>query len=402
MKLVTYPHAKRLSIPRGIWNESVRNTNQVSTERLRFNSFSIAHRFVSLFLLTTIMNRFVLLLTSLLATHSHAFAPLQQQQRSLTTTTQLSAWQDKLKQGAAVAALATVLATSPAADAAMTGGRIGGSAPAMSRSMPSRSYSRSYSPSYRPSVRPNVVVAPMVTPYSYAPSPFFYRPFNPFYRPVVTPYYQPSFGFGWLPLAAVGLVAANAVANLVQDRSLTQEWDSGLFSAPTTKSQLLSVSLTVPTRRNSILSALDRVSNIADTTTREGLQQAVRSVALELLRRPASITGAVTQDVRDFDRTAVRERAKVEEETLSNFGGRRSGSASGDGKSTEVVVTFVLQGNDLNLPTITDISSVQQALEQVASISDLCQAEILWTPQDASESLTKQDVIADYPDLRAV
>jgi uncharacterized membrane protein len=72
------------------------------------------------------------------------------------------------------------------------------------------------------------------------------------------------------------------------------------------------------------------------------------------------------------------------------------------------VVTLVLaiDGDSTKLPLINSLNDVEDALRRIASDSkvDECLqgAEILWTPDDRSETLTLRDVVADYPELRSV
>lgn len=72
------------------------------------------------------------------------------------------------------------------------------------------------------------------------------------------------------------------------------------------------------------------------------------------------------------------------------------------------VVTLVLaiDGDSTKIPRIGGIADVEDALRKIASDSkmDDClqSVEILWTPDERSETLTLQDVIADYPTLRSV
>jgi uncharacterized membrane protein len=109
----------------------------------------------------------------------------------------------------------------------------------------------------------------------------------------------------------------------------------------------------------------------------------------------------------------VKERSKFENENTSRYGGvdygsKSESSAGANGSATMVVVTLVLaiDGDSTKLPRINSLSDVEDALRRIASdskVDDCLQgAEILWTPEDRSESLSLRDVVADYPDLRAV
>lgn len=324
---------------------------------------------------------------------------------------------------AATAALATALSVAPLpSDAAMSGGRMGGSfGPSMSRSYSaprssysgggySRGYSRGYGGYY---ARPSYI----------APMPF------------VTPYFSPfgvvSYGTGGLlPLFLLGglaLTVSNVVGGIGRSSgSFFQERTTDSVLGGGTSVVKLSVALDVSDRDdpNSILSVLERLSQTARTDSRMGIQNLSSQVALELLRRKSSIAAASTdyshfrnrdKAQRHFNSLSVAERGKFEKETISKFGGvdyssgeSNSRSSGFDDKATMAVVTLVLavDGDSTKVPKIRSMKDVEDALRKVASdvrVSDCLQgAEILWTPEDRTETLSFRDVVADYPDLNSV
>merc|ERR1712159_831566 len=155
---------------------------------------------------------------------------------------------------------------------------------------------------------------------------------------------------------------------------------------PGTSVVQLSVALEVPDRdnRNSILSVLDRYSKTANMDSRKGVQQLTSQIALEVLRRKSSIVSASSSN----------------KHFMNN-------NNAGD-KATMAVVTFVIaiDGDQTRLNKIDSVTDVEQALRQIASdstVDDCLQnAEILWTPEDRSEALSVRDIVADYPQLRAI
>jgi uncharacterized membrane protein len=350
------------------------------------------------------------------------------------------------KMTAASAALATALLASTSmnllpADAAMSGGRMGGSFSSPSRSSgggsygrSSGSYSRSYGSSsyyYSTPRRSTTIIAPIA-------------PIVPFYSPPILPFYGggagvgvisynrgPSF-FDLLFLGGVGWIVVSAISN-----SMKNQWSDDAVSDVATTSVLgpgvsvirLSVAMDVPNRDdpNSLLLTLDRIAATAQTGTRKGVQTLTSQVAMELLRRKSSIQSAAssykyTKDERvaqrQFNQWSVEERSKFERENISKFAGidtssgkRRSLSADEikNEKATMAVVTLVLsiQGDSTKLPTkIQSASDVENALRKIAAdakVDDcLIGAEILWTPEDRNEVLTRKDVVADYPELTVV
>jgi uncharacterized membrane protein len=234
--------------------------------------------------------------------------------------------------------------------------------------------------------------------------------------------------FGGLLLAAVNFLQ-NASSQSVG--TSFQGFGSSTSSAlgPGTSVVQVSVAMEVPNRDDpgSILSVLNRLSRTATTDSRVGIQNLTSQVALELLRRRSSIVSASSsfqhyrdsnQAQRDYERMSIKERSKFERETVSKYGGvdysinpntASLPSSSGvDGKATMAVVTLVLaiEGDSTKVPTIKSISDVEEALRRISSdskVDDCLQSvEILWTPEDRTESLSLRDVVADYPELRSV
>jgi uncharacterized membrane protein len=338
---------------------------------------------------------------------------------------------------ASLAAAAVILSSLPA-DAAMSGGRMGGSFSAprsgggSMRMAPSRGFSGGGGGYY--SAPRTTIITPFVSPF-----------YSPFYNPIV-PFYGGGVGaisysrgpglFDLLFLGGIGWIAISAVTGALSGArsSASTLWsdDEGISSGTSvlgsgTSVVRLSVALDVPNRDdpNSLLSVLDRLAATANTDSRKGVQNLTSQVALELLRRKSSIQSAasVYKHMKDdraaqrtFNQWSVQERSKFEQETISKFGGmdtsssalsRRSASDSSS-KATMAVVTLVLsiQGDSTAVPMIRSLKDVEDALRKIAAdvkVDDcLTGAEILWTPEDRNEILTRKDIIADYPELTAV
>lgn len=320
-----------------------------------------------------------------------------------------------------------------------------------SRSSGSRSSSRQYSGSsygrgYSSggggyySSRPNIIVSPGISPF-YNP---FYSPFySPFYAPrpsgVVVVDSGPSFGgviffAGFVFLAAMVLSnIGNSVRDTFGDNKIGSRMKLGSDSilGPGISVVEMSVALQVPNRDNpsSILSALHRLSDTARTDSRVGLQNLTSQVALEILRRKSSIVAASTRGQhytdkdeggraqRAYNDFSIRERAKFQRETVSKYGGVDYGS--GDNKTTTnysadatiavVTIIMLIDGDSTSKALSSNVNSLQDvedALSRIAADAkaDAClrSAEILWTPEDRSETLTMKEVLADYSNLRSV
>jgi uncharacterized membrane protein len=348
-------------------------------------------------------------------------------------------------------------------DAAMSGGRMGGSfsrsysgggggGGRMRMASPSRSYSGGGGGSYYGGGRRSTtIVAPIISPFA---TPFY----NPFYSPIVPYYGGGGVGaisynrgpglFDILFLGGIGWLAVSAVSNALSIQSSSSpfgsQWgdENGFMGSSTASTKRntgtsvlrLNVALDVPNRDdpNSILLVLDRMAKTtAKTDTRKGVQQLTSQVALELLRRKSSIQSAYGKGQyykddstaqRAFNQWSIQERSKFEKENINKFGKldlslsqskNDDNTGSTGSRATMAVVTLVLslQGTNIektNIPqAIQSISDLETILRHVASNvmmeeNDLLGAEILWTPEDRQEVLTKRDVVADYPELTAL
>jgi len=345
-----------------------------------------------------------------------------------------------------------------AAWAVQSGGRMGGSfgSGSSSRSSSSGSSSRQYSgSSYGRSYgggggggyysRPNIIVSPGISPF-YSP---FYNPFySPFYAPrppgVVVVGSGPSFG-GIIFFAGFFFLAAMVLSNMgnsVRDTLGDKIGSRMKFGNSSNDSILgpgisvveLSVALQVPDRDSpsSILSALHRLSNTARTDSRVGLQNLTSQVALELLRRKSSIVAASTlgrhysdkdeggRAQRAYNDISIRERSKFQRETVSKYGGVDYGSSdikkttsatkyASDATIAVVTIIMLIDGDSTSKALSSNVNSlrdVEDALSRIAADAkaDAClrSAEILWTPEERSETLTMKEVLADYSNLRSV
>ncbi len=194
----------------------------------------------------------------------------------------------------------------------------------------------------------------------------------------------------------------------------------------------ISIALDVPNRDSpsSFLSFLDKLSHTANTDSRVGVSDLVNKVSIELLRHKKYVFAADTEykhfryggsAQRHFDSKAIEERSKFEKETTNKYGGvdytssrdvsGQMESASNTGYSpqaTSAVVTLVIaiDGDSTKLPQINNMNDLEKALTGIATdvkVDDcLRSAEILWTPDDKNDVLSKEDVNEDYPKLRDV
>lgn len=305
--------------------------------------------------------------------------------------------------------LTLALGNADGALAARSGGRIGGGsfrAPARSYSSPARTY---------------------------APSGGGYYPGGGFGGGFGFPFLLPFFGFGGGFGGLFSILIFISIANfLVQSfRNAgggTEEL--GGYSAPTTVSVArLQVGLLAEAR--SLQSELDSLAKTADTDTATGRAQVLQESTLALLRHPEYWVYAGAESVQTrleaaeakFNQFSLGERSKFTEETLSNVNNqlRQAGSSqllSGapvngalvandlDGDPGEYIVVTVIVGTQgkLQLPAVKNSADLRQALRQIGGVSSeqLLAVEVLWTPQANGDTLTADDMLANYPDLRSI
>ena len=95
---------------------------------------------------------------------------------------------------------------------------------------------------------------------------------------------------------------------------------------------------------------------------------------------------------------------------MNNFGGKDNSERSnkavdGPYRATAAVVSInlAIEGDSTKFSKIKTRNELRAALSRVAADSQiedcLLSGEIMWTPEDRSETLSNQDVYADYPSL---
>nr|XP_004230121.1 uncharacterized protein LOC101244036 [Solanum lycopersicum] len=301
----------------------------------------------------------------------------------------------KALQKPAVAAVLVglLLMYDPNSALAASGGRIGGKSFSSSRSSaPSRGYSmRTAEPSFSYSA-----------PY-YAPSPFGFSGGGVYVGPAV--------GFGSSAfLVMMGFAAFIMVSGFLSDRS------EGSVLTATGKTSVLKLQVGLLGLGRSLQKDLNRIAEVADTSTPEGLSFVLTETTLALLRHPGYCISAYSSvDVKRsmeegenrFNQLSIEERGKFDEETLVNVNNiRRKSSTSqrATGFSNEYIVVTILVAAEgaYKLPTINGSGDLKEALQKIASIpsSRTLAVEILWTPQNENDTLSERQLLEDYPLLR--
>jgi uncharacterized membrane protein len=302
--------------------------------------------------------------------------------------------------------------------ASVTGGRSRGgtfSAPAPSRSPVPYS---SPEPEYRPRRSSPPVYVPTPVP---VPGPTVYLP-SPGYTSVPVAG-QPTGGvdMGFIfVLLVLGFIILPIIINYLK-------LGSNGTATPTTNStpinELQNSIVTVTRLQVGLLAQaralqgeLDKLALAADTSTAEGLSKMLQETVLTLLRYPDywvyARGSSETLPSREagsqrFEQLSLEERSKFSEETLVNVNGQIQQRESAIAESTDIpsyiVVTLII-GTAHDAPffrTISSVEEVKAALQKLGSLPPgyLLVYELVWTPQVTTDTLSENDLMANYAEL---
>eukprot|EP00468_Gymnochlora_sp_CCMP2014_P004621 CAMPEP_0167762104 /NCGR_PEP_ID=MMETSP0110_2-20121227/12558_1 /TAXON_ID=629695 /ORGANISM="Gymnochlora sp., Strain CCMP2014" /LENGTH=333 /DNA_ID=CAMNT_0007648893 /DNA_START=90 /DNA_END=1091 /DNA_ORIENTATION=- len=277
---------------------------------------------------------------------------------------------------------------------ARSGGRVGGSVRSGGGGMRSAPMRRGYgSPSI--SGGPNVYINPY-------PSPFFSPFFNPFFGGFGGIGFVTPLPLSVLVLGAFGLVAWRAMRS-----------QAAFLEAATGTVMLLQIAVYCGDRgRNSLYGRLNSLAQEADTYSEEGLRTLVQEATIALLRSEEDWVAGRSEtfqkgmfgnsnDVESaFNQNLLKERAKFEDE---RSGGRTSGGAPGEKPSHMVVTILVALRDAPTLPLVKGFEDMRAALAMTsarASIEDnLLAAEVLWTPEDPGDTMSREELFLKFPEL---
>lgn len=305
---------------------------------------------------------------------------------------------DILKKPATAAILiGFLLLYDPNSAFAASGGRVGGNS--FSRRSSSGYSSRSYSVPRGESSGFSYSV-----PY-YAPSPFGGGGV----------YVGPALGFGVGAGSSLFFIFAGFAAFMLVSGFLSDRNEGGVLTA-TEKTTVLKLQVGLLGMGRSLQRDLNRIAEVADTSSSEGLSYVLTETSLALLRHPDyCISGYSSVDVKRsmedgekrFNQLSIEERGKFGEETLVNVNSIKRQSTSSkrsNGFSNEYIVITVLVAAEgvYKLPSINGSGDLKEALQKLGSISanKILAVEVLWTPQNENDTLSERELLEDYPLLR--
>ncbi|MGB7440667.1 MAG: DUF1517 domain-containing protein [Coleofasciculaceae cyanobacterium] len=241
------------------------------------------------------------------------------------------------------------------------------------------------------------------------------------------PFLLPFFGFGGFG-GLFSILIFFAIANfLVQTfRRVGEGGNNDLPGYSSSKVSVGQVQVGLLAEARTLQQELNDLARTADTGSVTGRAQVLQESTLALLRHPEYWVYGSTESQQvgleaaeaKFNQLSLTERSKFTEETLSNFDSQLrqanslTAASEGGGEivateapSEYIVVTLLVgvQGK-LELPKINSSDDLNQALRQIGGISSdrLLAIELLWTPQAQGDTLTSDDLMAGYPNLKLV
>jgi len=299
--------------------------------------------------------------------------------------------------------LALALSHANGALAARSGGRIGGG-----------SFRAPFSRSY--------------TPRTYAPPGGGYYPGGGFGFPFLIPFWGIGGGFGGLFTILIFLAIANFLVQTFRRVTSGEGEEITNSSNPPVCVTRLQVGLLAQAR--GLQTELNQIAESADTNSPEGRAEILQEASLALLRHPEYwvYAGGATEQVKltsaesQFNRWSLAERSKFSEETLSNVNNQLKSALNKDalpaanqlenpsrlisaGPGEYLIVTLLAATlGKFAIPDINSSDDLRQALRRIGAIpsDQLLAIEVLWTPQAEGDTLTSDDVLAEYPDLKLV
>ncbi|MEO0541018.1 MAG: DUF1517 domain-containing protein [Cyanobacteria bacterium P01_A01_bin.105] len=237
------------------------------------------------------------------------------------------------------------------------------------------------------------------------------------------PFMLPLFGFSGGGLFSLLIFFAIASFLVRTFRSVSESGEYEAATNPNVSVAKLQIGLLAQARN--LQDDLNRLAKTADTGTTAGLTQVLQETTLSLLRHPEywAYADAATESTRltsaeqTFNRFALTERSKLAGETLSNVNQQLQqadaaalAKAQPDGELAtmpgEYIVATVLVAAEgqVKFPKIHSEQDVRQALSQIGAVASdrLMAVEVLWTPQTSGETLSADELVAEYPNLKLV
>jgi uncharacterized membrane protein len=220
-------------------------------------------------------------------------------------------------------------------------------------------------------------------------------------------------------LGIVVIVGRVLLRNLATARRSQQD---GAPSAPLSEGRyaVVTCQIAMLSTARSLQHELQTFASAATTDTVVGLAAALQDVVMATQRysqywryAAVQVQQAETLDdtERAFNQMVARERAKLSAELTVNVDGVRRqavrrDSAAADEVGRYLAVTLIVATSypafeAYQTPSVKDIEDILQRLGTLLT-SDLLALEVIWSPENPDDTLTEDELIAEYPELSAL
>jgi uncharacterized membrane protein len=250
-------------------------------------------------------------------------------------------------------------------------------------------------------------------------------------------FFFPSFGWGWRgygggfgfgSLIMLAVVGYGVVAVLRSLRRARASGGAGFYGGGPAdddeeevvaeRAYVYKLQLGLGRSARDIQGSLARFAAEGDTSTETGLGTLLQQTALELMRHKDSIRyGAVegsgpmslTNGETKMNAVALAERSRFQVERVRGADGRVLRSEAAAVQSSDaleyLVITVVLATRRPVIQTteVADPSQLQAVLGELGGVppSAILGLEVIWTPADPDDALSKDDLVTTYPELRS-
>ncbi|HXU82095.1 MAG TPA: DUF1517 domain-containing protein [Polyangia bacterium] len=245
-------------------------------------------------------------------------------------------------------------------------------------------------------------------------------------------FFFPSFGWGWGgygggfgSLIMLAVVAFGVVTVMRSMRRVRAGGPSGLFGHGDDEEEVVAdrawvykIQLGLGRSAREIQNSLARYAAEGDTSSEAGLAQLLQQTSLELMRHkdsiryghidpsgPMSLTNGETK----MNAAALAERSRFHIERVRGADGRVLKSEAAATESNDaleyLVITIVVATRRpvIQAKEIADPAQLQGLLGELGAVppTALLGLEVIWTPADPSDALSKDDLVTTYPELRS-
>lgn len=157
---------------------------------------------------------------------------------------------------------------------------------------------------------------------------------------------------------------------------------------------------------------LERLAQDGDTESNEGLTAILQETTLAVMRHPDLFSyasadfysGSEGEMESLYGRLTMEERSKISGEALTNVAGKHSSHHMGkvSGSNEYILVSLLVAYNSgKTVGKVSNADTLRESLVVLGSIlpEHLMALEIIWQPEGEGEVLSKDELLALYPDL---